>query len=167
MKISNKRNAISPIIATVLIVAATLIAFAAVAGYIFGVLGQGSSVAQVQVTSSALRAADYKAAGTTATFDCKSTSTGSYLILTNSGTAAATVTGVSIQWAGASNAFTVKASPTISPCTVSAAGGTNANMYLFFATTSTLSVDGVTGQSYQGTVTFSNGETATFTGSFQ
>ncbi|MDG6974340.1 MAG: type IV pilin N-terminal domain-containing protein, partial [Nitrososphaerota archaeon] len=50
MKISGRqRKGISPIIATVLIIAATLIAFAAVAGYIFGLFGSSTKSAQAQV----------------------------------------------------------------------------------------------------------------------
>ncbi|MDG7012201.1 MAG: type IV pilin N-terminal domain-containing protein [Nitrososphaerota archaeon] len=55
MKISGRqRKGISPIIATVLIIAATLIAFAAVAGYIFGLFGSSTKSAQAEVTSSNL-----------------------------------------------------------------------------------------------------------------
>ncbi|MDG6982839.1 MAG: type IV pilin N-terminal domain-containing protein [Nitrososphaerota archaeon] len=55
MKISGRqRNGISPIIATVLIIAATLIAFAAVAGYIFGLFGSSTKSAQAQVVSESL-----------------------------------------------------------------------------------------------------------------
>ena len=57
MKISGRqRKGISPIIATVLIIAATLIAFAAVAGYIFGLFGSSTKSAQAQVVSSSLTA---------------------------------------------------------------------------------------------------------------
>ena len=49
MKISGRqRKGISPIIATVLIIAATLIAFAAVAGYVFGLFGSSTSGANAQ-----------------------------------------------------------------------------------------------------------------------
>ena len=55
MKISGRqRKGISPIIATVLIIAATLIAFAAVAGYIFGLFGSSTKSAQAQVVSESL-----------------------------------------------------------------------------------------------------------------
>ncbi|MDG6899618.1 MAG: type IV pilin N-terminal domain-containing protein [Nitrososphaerota archaeon] len=55
MKISGRqRKGISPIIATVLIIAATLIAFAAVAGYIFGLFGSSTKSAQAQVVGSSL-----------------------------------------------------------------------------------------------------------------
>ena len=54
MKISGqRRKAISPIVATVLIIAATLIAFAAVLGYIFGIFGSAASTANISATVTA------------------------------------------------------------------------------------------------------------------
>ncbi len=54
MKIRNgkyERKAISPIIATVLIIAVTLIAAVAIGGFVFGIFGSASNTAQVEVTA--------------------------------------------------------------------------------------------------------------------
>src|SRR5271154_4650843 len=74
MKIRNgkyaQRKAISPIIATVLIIAVTLIAAVAIGGFVFGIFGSASSSAQVQVTSQNLLAIDNLSTGSTHTFTC-------------------------------------------------------------------------------------------------
>src|ERR1700739_2140754 len=98
------RKAISPIIATVLIIAVTLIAAVAIGGFVFGIFGTASQTAQVSVTTVTLRAGDSLAAGTTKPHTCGA-ATQSYMTLTNSGTASATITGVTITWAGANNGF--------------------------------------------------------------
>jgi flagellin-like protein len=172
MKIRNgqgkyaQRRAISPIIATVLIIAVTLIAAVAIGGFVFGIFGSSSSSAQVQVTSQNLIAADNKAAGTTTTFTCNVAGAANDLTVTNTGTAATTVTGVTVTWAGAVNSFTPSTG-----CTVAAAGNagatTNGNpISLIFPTTNTLTVNAVTGQTYTGTVTLGNGAVLLFTGTF-
>src|SRR5437588_4395411 len=80
-----ERRAISPIIATVLIIAVTLIASVAVSGFVFGIFGEGQNSAQVAVTGTALLAADFQSGGSTSTFTCASASSGAYLTLTNTG----------------------------------------------------------------------------------
>src|SRR5260370_4045944 len=67
-----KRRAISPIIATVLIIAVTLIASVAIGGFVFGIFAQGQNSAQVAVTGTALIAADFLTGGSTTTFTCAS-----------------------------------------------------------------------------------------------
>ncbi len=51
---NGQRRAISPIIATVLIIAVTLIASVAIGGFVFGIFAQGQNSAQVAVTGTAL-----------------------------------------------------------------------------------------------------------------
>ena len=53
---NGQRKAISPIIATVLIIAVTLIASVAIGGFVFGIFAQGQNSAQVAVTGTALLA---------------------------------------------------------------------------------------------------------------
>ena len=160
------RKAISPIIATVLIIAVTLIAAVAIGGFVFGIFGSSSSSAQVSVTSQNLVAASNKASGSTTAFTCNVAGAANDLTLTNTGTAATTVTGVTITWAGAVNSFTVSG-----VCTVAAAGNagatTNGNpISILFPATNTLSSDAVTGQSYTGTVTLGNGAVLLFQGTW-
>jgi len=160
------RKGISPIIATVLIIAVTLIAAVAIGGFVFGIFGSSSSSAQVSVTAQNLIATDNLAAGTTTTFACNVAGAANDLTLTNTGTAATTVTGVTVTWAGAVNSFTPSTA-----CTVAAAGNagatTNGNpISLNFPTTNKLSSNAVTGQSYTGTVTLGNGAVLLFSGTW-
>ena len=160
------RRAISPIIATVLIIAVTLIAAVAIGGFVFGIFGSSSSSAQVSVTSQNLVAAHNLAAGSTTTFTCNVAGAANDLTLTNTGTAATTVTGVTITWAGAVNSFTPSGA-----CTVAAAGNagatTNGNpISILFPNTNTVTVNAVTGQTYTGTVTLGNGAVLLFTGTW-
>ena len=75
-----KRKAISPVLATVILIAITLIAAIAIAGFVFGLFGSFTSTARVQasVTSCTSPAANQQ--------DCA-------LVLTNSGNANTTPTG--------------------------------------------------------------------------
>ena len=105
MKISGRqRKGISPIIATVLIIAATLIAFAAVAGYIFGLFGSSTKSAQAQVVSESLP------------------STGPVLTLSfsNSGGQSVTITSASVTVGG--SILTGSVGPYTAGTTTSAAG---------------------------------------------
>jgi flagellin-like protein len=171
MKIRNghgkyaQRRAISPIIATVLIIAVTLIAAVAIGGFVFGIFGSASSSAQVQVTSQNIVAADMLSTGTSASPACSTTGAVNDVTLTNTGTAATTVTGITITWAGQVNSFSV------TTCTVAPAGAvvsaTDGNpISINFPTTEKLLTSGVTGQTYTGTVTLGNGAVLLFTGTF-
>jgi len=157
------RRAISPIIATVLIIAVTLIAAVAIGGFVFGIFGSASQTANVQVTTVTAPASKFVTTGGTAAFTCATTAgAGAYLVVTNTGTAAGTVTGITLTWAGANNAYTPPTS-----CQIGAAGSASATTYLNLPASATITVAAVTGQTFQGTVTLSNGAEVLFTGTFQ
>jgi flagellin-like protein len=167
MKFSHRR-AISPIIATVLIIAVTLIAAVAIGGFVFGIFGSASSSAQVQVTSQDLVAADMLSTNTAAAPTCNIPAAAQVndLTLTNTGTAATSVTGVTITWAGQVNSFAISG-----VCTVTAAGAPGATtagnpIVILFTTTNQLSTSGTVGQTYTGTVTLGNGADLLFSGTF-
>ena len=166
MKIRNgkygQRKAISPIIATVLIIAVTLIAAVAIGGFVFGIFGTSSQAAQISVTGTTITAAGF-GTGSAGTITCVTSAPASpYLTLTNSGSAGAQVTGVVITWAGVNNNFAMTAT-----CTVGAAGSASAVTYAEFVATPKVSVLAVAGQTYSGTVTLSNGAQLLFTGTWQ
>src|SRR5271169_3542280 len=69
-KFSGHRKAISPIIATVLIIAVTLIAAVAIGGFVFGIFGSSSNSGEVQVTGIALVAVTLAAGSNAATPTC-------------------------------------------------------------------------------------------------
>jgi flagellin-like protein len=156
------RKAISPIIATVLIIAVTLIAAVAIGGFVFGIFGSSSNSAQVQVTGIALVANTESSAGTDAV-SCVTYAAGNSLTLTNTGTAATTVTGVSITFGGAVYTYTVTG------CTVTPAGkaGVNgAGNPLNLVLTGDSITTATSGASYTGTVTMGNGAILIFAGTF-
>jgi flagellin-like protein len=159
----NARWGISPIIATVLIIAVTLIAAVAIGGFVFGIFGSASQTANVQVTTVTAPAADFVTSGGGTSFTCGTTAgSGPYLVVTNTGTAAGTVTGITLTWAGANNAYTPPAT-----CEVGAAGSTTATTYLNLPPSSAITAPATTGQTFQGYVTLSNGAQVLFTGTFQ
>src|SRR2546427_9549025 len=168
MKMSNFRSrgrrAISPIVATVLIVAVTLVASVAIAGFVFGIFASQGNTAQVSVTATAMKAADFLAAGQSTGFTCGSAD-GSYLTLTNSGTAPASVTSMTLVVAGVSNTFAL----TAGICTVAAVGAAanNPQSLLFVARQAHTTVNAVAGNAFTGTVTLNNGAVLIFAGTFQ
>jgi len=157
------RRAISPIIATVLIIAVTLIAAVAIGGFVFGVFGTSAQSAQIQVTGTTLNALGFTA-GAGGTITCVTTGpTAPYLTMTNTGSASSAVTGITITWAGANNPFALTAATT---CSVGAAGSTSAVTYAQFVA-GKVTVLPVSGQTYSGTITLSNGANLLFTGVWQ
>jgi flagellin-like protein len=157
-----QRRAISPIIATVLIIAVTLIAAVAIGGFVFGIFGTSSQAATISVTGATLTTAGF-GTGTSGTITCVTTApTVPYLTLTNAGSASSQVTGVTVTWAGAANNFAMTAA-----CSVGAAGSASAVTYAEFVASPQVSVAPVSGQSYSGTVTLSNGAQLLFTGTWQ
>jgi len=161
---SRGRRAISPIVATVLIVAVTLVASVAIAGFVFGIFASQGNTAQVAVTATALKAADFIAAGTSTGFSCGA-ATGSYLTLTNSGTAQASITSMTLVVAGVSNTFAL----TGANCVVAAVGAAanNPQSMLFVAVLGKVTVNAVAGNAFTGTVTTNTGAILIYAGTFQ
>jgi len=174
MKVQNgkygQRKAISPIIATVLIIAVTLIASVAIGGFVFGIFAQGQNSALVAVTGTSLLAADFTATAVQTTFSCvTSAPVIPYLTVTNTGSGSAAIATVAITWAGTNNAFSAGA-----VCNIGASGTTSATSYLDFVAsaggnhlTATGAANAVAGQTYTGTITLTNGAQLLFTGTWQ
>ena len=158
------RRAISPIIATVLIIAVTLIASVAVGGFVFGIFGQAQNSAQIAVTGTALTAVGF-GTGTSGSVTCVTTNpTTPYITLTNTGTGSAALATITITWAGTNNAFALAGGTT---CSVGAAGTISATTYAQFVGSPQVSVATTGGQAYTGTVTLTNGAQLLFTGTWQ
>ncbi len=174
MKMFNRhsRRAISPIVATVLIVAVTLVASVAIAGFVFGIFASQGNTAQIAVTGTALKALDFTSTGNTTptrNFFCTGSGT-STITVTNTGSAGAYVTSVSLNWAGQSATFTdiADANPA-SSCNVSPAGTTGATFTIRFNTAGAFTTGGTAasiGGSFTGTVTTSNGAVLLYAGTF-
>jgi flagellin-like protein len=165
MKIHDEtRKAISPIIATVLIIAVTLIAAVAIGGFVFGIFGTASQSAQISVTGTSIAAVSF-GTGTAGTITCVTTAPATpYITLANTGTASAQLTGVVITWAGSNNQYSLTAATT---CTVGAAGAASGTTYAEFVATPKVTSLPVVGQAYSGSATLSNGAQVLFTGTWQ
>jgi len=155
---------IDSIVATVLVVAVTLVASIATAGLVFGVFGQAGNPAQIAVTGVALTAAGF-GTGTSGRVTCVTSSPAApYVALTNTGTGILAVASVTITWAGNDNSFTLVSGTS---CPVGAAGTTSATTYAEFTATPELRTAVTTGQSFTGAVTLSNGAMVLFSGTWQ
>jgi flagellin-like protein len=152
------RRAISPVIATVILIAITLIAAIAIAGFVFGIFGSFSSSATVTVTGVAIPSgATSGAFPSTAT--CSTSAAAPYVAISNSGTGSTTVTGISITYAG--NTY----SATISGCTIGAAGSATATYYVEMTGFTPLASQ-YKGIQFVGAVTLGNGASVSYTGTF-
>lgn len=136
----NKRKAISPVLATVILIAITLIAAIAIAGFVFGLFGSFTSTAQVSASVTAC---------TASTDSCAVT-------LRNTGTANAVVTGCSLLNAGASVTSTPTGTTTVN-------AGSSANVVC----TATTVVAQTLGSQAGGSFSMSNGGTVQFAGTWQ
>jgi flagellin-like protein len=157
--VATRRKAITPIIATVLIIAVTLIAAVAIGGFVFGIFGSATSVAQVTVVGTAL--AHPTVAGTFAAA-CLTTapaSTSGYLQLTNTGTASTVASTISLTYGGSTFSVALTGGTT---CTVPSGG----SMYIGITTLTGFPAIGSSGQQFTGFVVMSNGAQVVYTGVF-
>src|SRR5436853_7720715 len=157
------RRAISPIVATVLIVAVTLVASVAIAGFVFGVFGTSTNSAQVAVTAASLRSSDFLSTNAGVVFRCGAPA-GSFLTLSNTGTASSAATAATINWAGQTNGYSLV---TGSTCQVGASGSGTSPQNLLFASTTRLLTSATAGGTFTGSVTLASGAVLIFTGTFQ
>jgi flagellin-like protein len=156
------KRAISPVIATVMIIAVTLIASVAIGGFVFGIFSQGQNSAQIAVTGVALLATDFTAAGTTTTFTCATASSGSYLTVTNTGTGSVASATISITWGGINTAYNLSG-----VCIIGASGSASSTTYIIFPATTNIPLSAVAGRTYTGTIILSNGAQLLLTGTWQ
>ncbi|MDA4115031.1 MAG: hypothetical protein OK442_00580 [Thaumarchaeota archaeon] len=122
-------------------------------------VGQG---AQVAVTGTDLVGATLAGGSNSATPTCATGSAANSILLVNTGDAPASATSMSITYSGAVYNF-----PITGACTVTAAGVFGGNpLYITMAATD-LVTGAVSGASFTGTVTMSNGVILVFAGTFQ
>src|SRR5271163_2258331 len=110
MRFSRRRNAISPIIATVLIIAVTLISAVSIGGFVFGMFGSDSNSARVQITGISLVGTTLAGGSNSASPTCATGGAANSIILTNTGTAPAAATAISITFGGAVYTFPITGS---------------------------------------------------------
>jgi flagellin-like protein len=148
---ATRRKAITPIIATVLIIAVTLIAAVAIGGFVFGIFGSATSVAQVTVVGASL---SHTLTVTSLAATCSATGSGSYLQLSNTGTASTVASTLSMTYGGNTYTSTLPTS-----CTV----GSGSSEYVIV---SALPVAPNPGTQFTGFVVMSNGAQVVYTGVF-
>lgn len=158
---ARKRKAISPVIATVILIAITLIASIAIAGFVFGLFGSFTSTAQVSVTAVVMPAKYGSLTSTSPATALSATGltaapTGEdYIALTNTGTAGTSVTGVSLTIGGQTYVATVTEP-------IGGSGSSTATVYIQL-TLGAPSI--VAGTAFTGIVTLANGGQVPFSGS--
>ncbi|MDA4123923.1 MAG: type IV pilin [Thaumarchaeota archaeon] len=139
-KYGKQRKAISPVLATVILIAITLIAAIAIAGFVFGLFGSFTSSAQVSA----------QVVGCTAVANTVCT-----INLLNSGTSNANTVGSSIKYGGVTY-------------TGNACGGVTATAGATTPATCTMTAAVVPthGSAFTGSISLSNGASVPFTGTF-
>jgi flagellin-like protein len=147
-----QRKGISPLIATLTLIAVTLVAAVAVGGYVFGIFGSQTSTAQVSVTYAQISAHQ---AGSALTIQVGGNPTNPIgtIKLVNSGTSSIGISGLSLTYGG-TTAFASASSGTIQ------SGSTQTIYITDLATTATA------GQQFTGAVVLSNGVQVPFSGTF-
>ena len=139
------RKAISPVLATVILIAITLIAAIAIAGFVFGLFGSFTSSAQVSVVNTALKDGT-AAAGPTGTIGAQ-----------NTGTSNANINSVSLTFGGVTCSEAVATPPTVT------AGATYTLTLPSFANACPASSPG---EAFTGSLAMSNGGQVPFSGLF-
>jgi flagellin-like protein len=143
-----QRKAVSPVLATVILIAITLIAAVAIAGFVFGLFGAFTSTAQVSITS----------------VSCNASQKLCTLTLTNSGTAS-TYSGTSGTITFGGQTYTMQcgsatiSSPVNTATVQISAGGSNQISCSFSGSPQA-------GQQFVGTVSLGNGGQVQFSGTF-
>ncbi|MBI3023896.1 MAG: type IV pilin N-terminal domain-containing protein [Thaumarchaeota archaeon] len=151
----HQRKAISPIIATVLIIAVTLVASVAIGGFVFGLFGSSTVTAQVQAIAASIPSSI--STGSTFTAVC-ATAQGAagYTQFSNTGTANTIISTISITFGGVSYSAALGGSS----CTVTA--GSSLYVQISF-----IPAGATAGSQYSGFVVTANGAQVVFTGAFQ
>jgi len=157
----SRRKAISPVLATVILIAITLIAAIAVAGFVFGLFGSFTSTAQVGGVQEYILAADSSKATGLTSATCAAAAGADYIAFKNTGTGSTSINTFSLIYGGQ----TLSASAAGGAACKLVAGGATVYVNLVFSgaagpTTSS-------GQQFTGSVGLSNGATAQYTGTFQ
>jgi len=161
MKFTRQRKAISPIVATVLIIAVTMISAVSIGGFVFGMFGSDSNSAQVQITGISLVGATLAGGTNSASPTCSTGTAPNSIILTNTGTSPASATSISITYGGTVYTFAITGA-----CTVTAAGLASGNPLTITMAATDRVAGAASGLTYTGTVTMDNGAILIFESTF-
>jgi len=119
------------------------------------------------VTSQDLLAADFLSTDGATPLTCSVSGAASDLTLTNTGTDAASVSGVTITWAGALNYFSVSGTCIVEPAGDTGAADDGNPVSILFSSINHVGTNAVAGQKYTGAVELGNGAELDFNGSFK
>jgi len=144
------RKAISPVLATVILIAITLIAAIAIAGFVFGLFGSFTSTAQVSVTSTALSSTTW------------TTGVAGTIVASNTGTGNTNINSVSMTYSGQTCSLTNVA---YNPATGQVKAGASNTITL--TTDAGCTTAPTSGEQFVGSLSLSNGGQVAFTGTFQ
>jgi flagellin-like protein len=147
-----QRKGISPIIATLTLIAVTLVAAVAIGGFVFGIFGSQTSTAQVSVTYAYIP--HDVPLGTLQITTQAPQGTYGIIALQNLGTANVAVNGVSLTYGGSTKYASLSEPAPLN------SGGT-VTLYI-----TSLPTDAVAGQQFTGVVVLSNGAQIPFSGTF-
>jgi len=135
---ARRRKAISPVLATVILIAITLIAAIAIAGFVFGLFGSFTSTARISVVSTSIP---------------HGLAAGNWVSAQNTGTSNANVNSMTLTYGG------VTCAPAITVTTVTA--GSTASVAVTGAGSC---VAGSPGEAFVGSLALSNGGQVPFSG---
>ena len=149
-----RRKAISPILATVILIAITLIAAIAIAGFVFGLFGSFTSSARV--SGFAINVQASTSGHATALAACAAAApANNYVGAQNTGTASTSITNFQVTYGGTTYSIAVAA-----PCPVTAGSSE------YIGITHIGLVPAVTGEAFVITLTTSNGASVPISGTF-
>ena len=115
------------------------------------------------VSVKSLRSSDFLSTNAGITFTCGAAA-GSFVTVSNTGTAGANITGVTINLAESSDHYSLAAG---SSCSVGAAGSASATQNILFASATKLFTSATAGSYFQGYVAYGSGGIVPFDGTFQ
>ena len=144
------RKGISPVLATVILIAITLIAAIAVAGFVFGLFGSFTSTARVTVSYSVMV---HLAAGGVA-------ASGSSILVLNTGTSNTYATGLTLTYGGQTCTEAVAAT------TITAGASPGVNLAVTPPASGGCTTVATVGQSYVGSLSLANGGQVPFSGTW-
>ncbi len=157
--IKRHRKAITPVLATIILIAITLIAGVAIAGFVFGLFGTSANSPAVGFVTSDVDHAVAGKGATTWDVDCIP-KTNSWLQFKNSGGGPTSMVSLKLSY----NGKTISANIiTAGGCTISAQGTVYAT-FDDFGTAAQFNANA--GDTFSGTATLSNGATVPFSGTF-
>jgi len=150
MKINRarRRKAISPILATVILIAITLIAAIAIAGFVFGLFSGFTSSARVSIISTGLVHGNL-AAGPTGSVS-----------VTNTGTANTNANSMTLTWGGTT------CSPGMAVTLVTAGAASVTLTITGVGSCATMASASIAGEAFTGNIALANGGQVPFTGIF-